>query len=348
MSMENIANPPVDKQVVQQKDDDEINLMDLLLVIAKHNRLIFKLMVVAVILSALIAMSLPKKFTAKVTIMPPQQSQSSAASLMLGQLGGLGALAGGVGSKGASELYVTMLKSRFVANRLIKRFKLMEQYNLEYMETARSALSSNTDILINKDSSISLEFVDKDPIRAAEIANSYAEELNNLVLSIANKEALGRKLFYEKQLAEVKIALNKAELEMKVFQENNSVFGVGGGGSPFGAANGGIPKAQFEFAKLFREVKFQETMLAVMAQQVTTATLDAAKDTTSVQVLDSALTPELRSSPKRAMIVIFAVLLAFFVGIIWAFIKEAGERAGQNPEQTERMNLLKRYFLRGC
>ena len=89
-------------------------------------------------------------------------------------------------------------------------------------------------------------------------------------------------------------------------------------------------------------------MLAVMTQQVTTATLDAAKDTTSVQVLDSALTPELRSSPKRAMIVIFAVLLAFFVGIIWAFIKEAGERAGQNPEQTERMNLLKRYFLRGC
>jgi len=239
-----------------------------------------------------------------------------------------------------------MLKSRFVANALIKRFKLIEQYNSEYMETARSALSSNTDILINKDSSISLEFVDKDPIRAAEIANSYAEELNDLVLSLANKEALGRKLFYEKQLAEVKVALNKAELEMKVFQENNSVFGVGGG-SPFGAANGGIPKAQFEFAKLFREVKFQETMLAVMTQQVTTATLDAAKDTTSVQVLDSALTPELKSSPKRASIVIFAVLLAFFVGVVWAFIKEFGERAGQNPEQAERMNLLRRYFRWG-
>ncbi len=36
MSMENLVNQPVVKQV----DDDEINLLDLLLVIAKHNRFI--------------------------------------------------------------------------------------------------------------------------------------------------------------------------------------------------------------------------------------------------------------------------------------------------------------------
>ena len=166
--------------------------------------------------------------------------------------------------------------------------------------------------------------------------------------------ALDRKRFYEKQLGDVREELNRAELEMKSFQEKNRIFRIGGGGDSGGAgggmvlgATGGIPTAELAFIRIAREVKFQEAMLGMMVQQVAAAKVDAAKNSSSIQVLDQALVPEKKSKPKRALIVLLATILAFFVGIIWAFVKEAGERAGQNPEQTERMNLLRRYFRQG-
>ena len=62
--------------------------------------------------------------------------------------------------------------------------------------------------------------------------------------------------------------------------------------------------------------------------------------------MDKALEPEKKSKPKRALIVILTALVAGFLAVIWVFIKESGERARQNPQQAERLHLLRRY-LRG-
>ena len=75
-------------------DDDEINLMDLLLVIAKHNRFIIKLTLSVAVLAVIYALLQPNIYTAKTVILPPQQGASTA-SMLLGQLGGLAGLAGG-------------------------------------------------------------------------------------------------------------------------------------------------------------------------------------------------------------------------------------------------------------
>ncbi len=349
MSMENLVNQPVVKQV----DDDEINLMDLLLVIAKHNRFIIKLTAGAAILSVVYALLQPNIYTGKTVVQMPQQNSS--AGMMLGQLGQLGGLAGGaMGIKNPTDPYVGILKSRTLADGLIKRFKLQVLYKVETMESARVALADNTVITAGKDGFITIEYSDKDPKLAAEIANAYVEELLRLNTRLDADNALDRKRFYEKQLGDVREELNRAELEMKSFQEKNRIFRIGGGGDSGGAgggmvlgATGGIPTAELAFIRIAREVKFQEAMLGMMVQQVAAAKVDAAKNSSSIQVLDQALVPEKKSKPKRALIVLLATILAFFVGIIWAFVKEAGERAGQNPEQTERMNLLRRYFRQG-
>ena len=349
MSMENLVNQPVVKQV----DDDEINLMDLLLVIAKHNRFIIKLTAGAAILSVVYALLQPNIYTGKTVVQMSQQNSS--AGMMLGQLGQLGGLAGGaMGIKNPTDPYVGILKSRTLADGLIKRFKLQVLYKVETMESARVALADNTVITAGKDGFITIEYSDKDPKLAAEIANAYVEELLRLNTRLDADNALDRKRFYEKQLGDVREELNRAELEMKSFQEKNRIFRIGGGGDSGGAgggmvlgATGGIPTAELAFIRIAREVKFQEAMLGMMVQQVAAAKVDAAKNSSSIQVLDQALVPEKKSKPKRALIVLLATILAFFVGIIWAFVKEAGERAGQNPEQTERMNLLRRYFRQG-
>lgn len=364
MSMENQINQtPAHQSLRQQQPDDEIDLMGFLLVIAKHNRFIIKLTLAVAVLALIFALTRPNIYTARTVIMPPQQQGSSSASMLLGQLGGLAGMAGGaMGIKNQSDLYIGMLKSESVANSLVQRFKLMEQYKAKFMDPERGALAESTVITAGKDGFITLEFSDTDPNLAASVANAYVEELNNLILEQAANEAESRKLFYEKQLNEVRAKLAQAELEMKVFQEQNRIFRLGGTGvanvGAGGAANisgsamvlgasGEIPKAELEFVRISREVKYLEMLLGAMAQQVTTATIDAAKNSAVIHVLDKAQVPAKKSKPKRALTVILATLIAFFAGVILAFVREAWERGQQNPEQAVRVNLLRHYLRKG-
>src|SRR6266849_6829530 len=97
--------------------EDEISLLDLLIVLAKHKRLVLGLPLVAAVVAAIISFLLPIVYTGTTKILPPQQS-ASAASALLNQLGGaLGGLLGGaggsaLGARNPNDLYVGMLKSR--------------------------------------------------------------------------------------------------------------------------------------------------------------------------------------------------------------------------------------------
>ena len=404
--MENQVSNGVEQGEVRALESDEINLMDLLLVIAKHNRFILKLTGSVAILSVIYALLQPNIYTGKTVVMPPQQASSSASAL-LGQLGGLAGMAGGaIGVKNPSDLYVGMLKSRTVADALIVRFKLEDLYKAKTMEPVRGALAGNTVITAGKDGFITIEYSDKDPKWAAAIANAYVDELDNLTKTLAVTEAAKRRLFYEKQLKGVREGLDLAELAMKEMQEKTGVIQLEGQSKAILSAEaelraqiaakdvelsamrsfateqnpdfrrveqmlsslhsqltklehdnhannvemtskGKIPELAVEYGHKMRDLKYYEKLFEFMTQQVLVAKIDEAKDAAIIQVVDKALVPEVKSKPKRASLVLLATILAFFVGIIWVFIKEAGERAGQNPEQTERINLLRRYFRQG-
>jgi len=92
------------------------------------------------------------------------------------------------------------------------------------------------------------------------------------------------------------------------------------------------------------DVKYSETLFEVMAKQYEIARADEAKDISIVQVLDKAVEPERKSKPKRALITILTALMAGFLAVIWAFIREAGQRARQNPEQASRLETLHGYM----
>ena len=132
-------------------DEEEISLLDIAIVLAKHKKLILGLPLVAAILAAGITLLMPNWYTATTKILPPQQSQSSAAA-MLGQLG---ALAGGAGQalgiKNPNDMFVAMLKSRTVADNLIQQFALKGVYDEKLMMDARKELASNTNIASGKD-----------------------------------------------------------------------------------------------------------------------------------------------------------------------------------------------------
>jgi uncharacterized protein involved in exopolysaccharide biosynthesis len=196
--------------------EDEISLLDLLIVLAKHKRTVLGVPVVAAILAAAYSLFLPNIYTGATRILPPQQSASAASALLNqlgGALGGLGGLAGGaLGARSPNDLYVGMLKSRTVADNLIARFDLNKVYKEELQSSTRLALQGNTSIAAGRDGIIAIEVEDKDPKRAAELANAYVDELMKLTKVLAVTEASQRRLFFERQLLQVKDNLTAAEI----------------------------------------------------------------------------------------------------------------------------------------
>ncbi|MGH9560067.1 MAG: Wzz/FepE/Etk N-terminal domain-containing protein, partial [Terracidiphilus sp.] len=116
---------------LEPQDDDEISLLDLLIVLLERKRLIVWVTVGFAITAAIVSLIMPIRYTARVTLLPPQQN-SSISSQLAAQLGGLGGIIQMAGSGGLlrnpNDMYVAMLKSRTVEDAMIQRFNLMQEY----------------------------------------------------------------------------------------------------------------------------------------------------------------------------------------------------------------------------
>src|SRR5262249_4891549 len=122
------------------------DLVERLTVVFEHKHFILYFVGIATVAAVIVALLLPKTYEANSRIMPPQQNPSVAAAL-LAQLGPLAALAPrDFGMRSSSELYVDMLRSRGVADRLIQRFSLMQVYHSKDIEAARANLLNVSDI----------------------------------------------------------------------------------------------------------------------------------------------------------------------------------------------------------
>ena len=91
-----------------------------------------------------------------------------------------------------------------------------------------------------------------------------------------------------------------------------------------------------------RDVKYYEFLYELLAKQYELAKIDEAKDATIIQVVDTAVEPDRKSRPKRALIVIFAAFLTLIGAVIWVLVREAIAKGG--PEQAARLKALGTYL----
>ena len=214
---------------LNQNDDSELGFLDILAVLVKRKRLLAKITLAGFVAAVVISLLLPNRYTATAVIMPPQQSQPTA-SMLLSQLastgiGSLVSLAGNdLGLKNPNDLYIGMLKSRTVQDDLISQFNLQEVYRDKRPSDVRNDLTSYSNIVSGKDGLISISVEDKDPHRAAAIANSYVDELRKLMQRLAVTEASQRRAFFEQQWQRAKEDLANAEVEMKNTQQKTGLI----------------------------------------------------------------------------------------------------------------------------
>ncbi|GFO59401.1 polysaccharide chain length determinant protein [Geomonas silvestris] len=206
---------------------DAVNLLDYLEVMAKHWRMIAKVSAATFVVSLAVSFMLPKIYSSTAMILPPQQD-GSLVGMMNAMSGGMASLAGDLLGKGTTaDLYVGMLNSREIQDKVIDRFKLMQVYDKDNRFDTYKELDKNTDIAAGKkDGIISITVEDKNPKLAADMANAFADELGRLTVRLNLTSAGQNRSYLEERLAKTKQDLSKAEDALKQFQSKNKVLDV--------------------------------------------------------------------------------------------------------------------------
>jgi tyrosine-protein kinase Etk/Wzc len=222
------ALPAVRSVDCDAAEDGEISLLDLLLVVAERKRIVLWVTAAFAILALIISLVLPVRYTATVTLLPPQENSSMAAAMasQLGNLGGVAALAGGgLGLKNPNDRYVAMLQSRTVEDAMVRRYGLMEEYHKRYLSDARKAFHDHTTVDGNgKDGLIHISVEDHDAQRAAELANGYVDQYRDLSQHLAISEASQRRLFFQQELEQAKNNLANAEVALEETEQKTGVI----------------------------------------------------------------------------------------------------------------------------
>ena len=197
-------------------EDNEIDWTLLLAPAAARWRLLLLAFVAAGVLGGAGSYLVTPTFISSTTFLPPQQQQSGA-SAALASLGALGSLAGGAASlRSPTDQYVSLMQSVTVTDQIIDQFKLLDVYEVKFRDAARRLLLRKTQMVVGKkDGLITVSVEDKDPRRAAAIANEFVEQLSHLTGRLAITEAQQRRVFFDKQLQQAKTRLVAAQIALQ-------------------------------------------------------------------------------------------------------------------------------------
>lgn len=183
------------------------------------------------VLATVVAFLIPLRYEARTQLMPPDSESSGLASLLAMSArggSGLGLLAGDLlGLKTSGSLFIGILRSETVEDRIIEKFGLKSVYGVRRMQDARRQLEANTEISEDRKSGIiAIRVTDHSPQRVKDITESYVEELNRLVVELNTSAAHRERVFLEGRLKSVKQDLDVSAKEFSKFASDNTAIDI--------------------------------------------------------------------------------------------------------------------------
>jgi uncharacterized protein involved in exopolysaccharide biosynthesis len=222
-----------------EAQDEPIQLLPYLRLLWQSRRFLLRAALCAFLASALIALLIPNRYRAVTRLMPPDGQSGIGMGILaaltgkagpgsLGGLGGLGAMAGDfLGVKSSGALFVGVVNSQTVQDRLIGEFDLQKVYWDSKIEDARKHLAEHTDVSEDRKSGIiTIEVTDRDPQRSAAMARAYVNELDRLVAQVSTSSARRERIFLEERLKTVKAELNTAARNFSSFASKNTALDI--------------------------------------------------------------------------------------------------------------------------
>lgn len=186
---------------------------------------------IGIVTSVVVALLIPVRFVATTQLMPPDNQSGGASALLAAagrNAGGLAGIAGDlIGTKNSGALFVGILASRTVQDRLIEQFDLRRVYGDSKMENARIDLGKHTGVSEDRKSGIiSISVTDHNPQRAAALASAYVKELDRLVADVSTSAARRERIFLEERLHAVKLDLDASAVKFSNFASENTAIDI--------------------------------------------------------------------------------------------------------------------------
>jgi uncharacterized protein involved in exopolysaccharide biosynthesis len=205
-------------------------------------------------------------------------------------------------------------------------------------------LGQAKDELANSEVALTLAQQKSGMIQLDAQAKTMIEAVGKLRAEIAAKQVRLQALrtFATDQNADVEVA--QQELAQMQTELRNLEKKSGGAGS-FELSLKDVPDAGAEYVRAEREVKYRATLFEVLAKQYEAARIDEARDAPIIQVVEPAIEPDRKSSPKRTLIVALFTISGLFLGCIVALVAKWRARAYQTPELAERLRAFRAAAL---
>jgi len=188
---------------------------------------------------------------------------------------------------------------------------LMKVYKeKKYKTNVRKKLRKNTFIKVSDEGIVSITVEDRDPNRAAAMANAYVEELDRQNKRLSAGQATSKRLFLSNRLKEIEEELSKIE------------------------------------NLLSREAKIKEMLYELLTREYEIAKIEEAKNMSTIQILDRAVVPERKCKPNRRQMVMLSAITALFLAVFAAFAREYFAKA-RNVQVLDRAIVPEQEMARG-
>ena len=187
-------------ELQKETHEDEINLLDYWRVLVKYKKLIAFIVGFSFIASVVISLLLPKIYASTARIFAPQKERAIV------------------------DQWVGFLNSQTLRGIIIDKFDLKNVYAAKTIDGARMAFDRNVSIKKSNDGIVSITVEDKDPERAAKMANGLVEELDRFNREVVMSSGRRIRIFVEKQLEEAQEKLAETEKGLRDFQDKNKAI----------------------------------------------------------------------------------------------------------------------------
>jgi uncharacterized protein involved in exopolysaccharide biosynthesis len=209
------------------------SLLEIFSVIAEWRRFIVWFVLLTTLCAGVVALVLPKWYKSTASVFPAEQTD------LLGGLDGVSNLVksfsaskklGPLGGPSEVDRYIAILKSSTVLAAVVDSFKLVQVYDYDgssyKMEKTVKDLVSNTELEVQDEGNLTISVLDKDPSRAAAMANYYVDLLNTTNTELKIQNARGNRIFIEQRYKKNLDDIRRAEEAMKAFQLKNGVIAM--------------------------------------------------------------------------------------------------------------------------
>ncbi len=213
----------------------------------------------------------PITYNSEVTILPPSEDNQVGGLSSLLSGGDFSSLLLGGGFTGSSQLFMEILKSRSVAEYVVKKNDLVEYYSADDLYDACKELQDNLDMNVSKEGIISLSvnvksgflpkfFGDTDSLKrlSAALSNSYTEALDKVNREKNSYKAKRARIYIEAQLERTRTKLDSVESALMEFQQKNKAISLP---EQLNAAIEGASKLKSEMVKTELEIGLLEPNL---------------------------------------------------------------------------------------